>query len=78
MSSKKFEKFFVGLDIFGKPIGVSYKGSNTYQTRIGAFCTLISYVIMGMNLSMLIFDFYDHSNQSENINDIRIDPWSTD
>ena len=37
---------FVGLDSYGVPVTVNYRGSDTYRTRCGAFLSLISLVIL--------------------------------
>ena len=37
---KSFQNYFKSYDGYGEPIQVSYKGSPTYQTGIGAILTL--------------------------------------
>ena len=64
---RKLESFIVGQDIFGHAIGVHYRGSDTYQTRLGAFFTFVSYGFMLANLITLFTAFADGSNQSEGI-----------
>ena len=49
MKSSLIDKV-VERDIFGHPIHVNYKGSDTYQTRIGALCTVVTYTLMVFNL----------------------------
>ena len=61
----RIDKFFLALDIFGHPIGVNYKGNDTYQTRLGAFFTLATYTFMLINLGTLITAFFNGSNQDE-------------
>jgi transglutaminase-like putative cysteine protease len=39
-------KFFKKIDVFGAPVGVNYNGSETYQTKMGACCTLLSILIV--------------------------------
>jgi hypothetical protein len=34
------------LDIFGQPIGVNYQGESSYKTKVGAFFSLCTMVIM--------------------------------
>ena len=61
----RIDKFFLTLDIFGHPIGVNYKGNDTYQTRLGAFFTLATYTLMLINLGTLFTAFFTGSNQDE-------------
>ena len=44
---------FQGIDKFGQSIGVFYRGSDVFQTKLGALCTL---VVFGLVLSYLLFD----------------------
>ena len=44
-----FSKFFVSIDDYGEPVGVSYKGEGSYKTALGALLTL------GMRVLMLLF-----------------------
>ena len=53
MVKSSFMKFLVDRDIFGEPITVLYKGSNTYKTKIGAFCAISVTVLMLMNALIL-------------------------
>lgn len=48
------------FDIFGAPIGLNYKGENTFSTRIGGLCTLILYTIL-INLAVddILSYFFD-------------------
>ena len=47
--SEKFKSF----DSFGQPIGVFYRGSDVYQTKFGALCSLL---VFSLVLSYLLFD----------------------
>jgi len=38
---------FKSLDMFGHPIGVNFKGSEVYRTKLGALVSLIAYTIIG-------------------------------
>ena len=42
--------FLVSLDMFGHPVGVNYKGSGVFQTKLGAFVTLVVQALMVFNL----------------------------
>ena len=37
---------FISLDSFGVPIGVNYRGNDAYKTRLGAFFSIITFVLM--------------------------------
>ena len=41
--------FLVGRDSYGQPIGINYKGSGTYQTKLGALFTLATLIIIIIN-----------------------------
>ena len=78
MSGSKFVRFFVGLDTFGRPLSVNYKGSDTYQTKLGAVFTVVSYALMAVNLVNLMTAFVSNSNQVEKTNLLTTDNWKTD
>ena len=58
------EKIIV-QDVYGHPVGVHYKGSDTYKTRLGAFCTLATYALIFFNLTVLIVAFMNESKRDE-------------
>ena len=64
MSFTQFRKWVVSQDIFGHPITVNYKGGDTFQTRLGAICTLLYYVLVLFNTVTLFTTFFDNSNMS--------------
>ncbi len=43
---KMMKKVVNKLDIFGQPIGVNYQGESSYKTKVGAFFSLFTMVIM--------------------------------
>ena len=59
--NSKIADFFTGFDIYGHAVGVHYKGSDTFKTRMGALCTFITYALMTVNLITLISAFLDGS-----------------
>ena len=59
-------ELFKDVDIFGHPIKINYRGSDTYKTKLGAFVTLLTYALIIFNTITLIQAFLDHSNQEEN------------
>ena len=56
-----FSDFIVSFDIFGHPVGVNYKGEDTFKTRFGAFCTIAMYVLTVLSLTTLTTAFADNS-----------------
>ena len=42
--------YLTSFDIFGQSVGVTYKGDGALKTRLGAFVTLITYVLITINL----------------------------
>ena len=63
--TSKFAKFFVARDIFGQAITVNYKGSDAYRTKMGALCTILTYVLILINGISLVEGFLNGSKQSE-------------
>ena len=57
--------YFTSFDIFGHQFSVSYKGDRTLKTRVGAFLTISTYVLMMVNLFNLGVQFVDKSAQKE-------------
>ena len=51
--------------MYGHVIGVHYRGSGSYQTKLGAFVTLATYVLMIINMVTLFIAFKDGSKQDE-------------
>ena len=37
---------FIGLDTYGVPVTVNYRGDDTYKTRFGALLSLLSYFLL--------------------------------
>ena len=72
-TKKQFKKFLVGQDIYGYSIGVNYRGSEEYKTRLGTACTFFSYILMLFNLTNLLIAFIDGSRQEEKISTIQFD-----
>jgi hypothetical protein len=57
--------FLVDLDFYGQPITINYKGSDSYKTKFGSFCSLCTYALILFNLLSLLRGFTDGSKQSE-------------
>ena len=61
MTKGSFTKFFVQRDVFGQPINVLYKGSETYQTKLGALFTFVMLILTLINAYSLVVGFFDGS-----------------
>ena len=57
----RLEDLILSQDMYGHAIGVHYRGSDAYQTRLGALCTLVTYALMLVNLITLSTAFSDGS-----------------
>ena len=64
--TSRFLSWIVDKDIFGQPVGVNYEGSDSFKTKVGALITVLTYLVMLMNLSTLLTAFADGSRQEEN------------
>ena len=53
----RLKSMFVDLDMYGHKIGVSYRGREAYKTRLGAFVTLATYILMTVNALSLLTAF---------------------
>ena len=42
----KVADFLVARDMYGYAVGLNYRGSDKYQTKIGAILTLVTYALM--------------------------------
>ena len=54
-----------GLDFYGHPVGVNYRGSHTYGTKLGALCSIMTTVLICINSATLIASFANKSDQTE-------------
>ena len=61
----RLEQIIVNRDIYGHNIGVHYRGSDSFKTRLGAFVTLITYLLISFNFERLLVAFKDGSKQEE-------------
>jgi len=41
-----FSALWRSLDIYGHPVGVTYKGKDTYQTKLGALFSFFTYILV--------------------------------
>ena len=61
----KFVDFLVARDIYGVPVKVLYNGSDVYKTRMGSFCTMLTYALLLLNVILLTQGYLDGSKQVE-------------
>ena len=66
-------KFLTNLDIYGRAIGVHYGGEDAYKTRLGAFMTIVTYVLCLINSYNLLVQFVSKSAQKEGYSSIKVD-----
>ena len=57
-----FLNFIVDQDIFGHAIKVNYRSKDAFKTRLGAFCTIGTYILIAINFTTLMAAFIDGSN----------------
>ena len=71
-----FVDILVNQDIYGHQIGINYKGSGAYKTKLGAFFTLATYVLIVINLVTLMQDFVSNERQDEKNTEVYLDRFS--
>ena len=59
--------YVVSKDIYGHPVGINYRGSDSFQTKMGALCTLATLIVVIVNSSSLVKAFFDSSKQDEKV-----------
>ena len=59
--------FLVDKDVYGHPVGINYRGSDSFKTKMGAFCTLTTLIVVLLNTTTLVTAFFDGSRQDEKV-----------
>ena len=72
---KRFSDCIVNFDIFGHPVGVNFKGEDTFKTRVSAFCTVEMYMLTIFSLTTLITAFNDNSKLEVSVLRSTYDPF---
>ena len=72
----KIEDFLVGQDAYGQAVSINYRGSDSFKTKLGALCTLITTVIMLVNFGSLMSAYTKGSRQEEKSQTLQFDPWT--
>ena len=65
---QRASKYFAnmkGCDMFGHPISVNYKGSDSYPTFVGTFVSIVIMVLMAINFLTLTSEFMTGRKQDE-------------
>ena len=60
-------------DVFGSPIGVHYKGGDTFKTGLGSFFTLVAFIFVTINMVTLLIEFKSGAKQDEKTETTRED-----
>jgi len=55
---------FIGLDMYGYPIGVNYKGESAFKTKLGAVLTMLTYAAV-LTYSLVKFNRLVHRDRPE-------------
>ena len=55
----------IGLDIYGHPVGVHMGGKGSYQTKFGAFCTIVTFVLALINTLKIGGAYLNKTDQTE-------------
>ena len=66
-----FGKFLEKFDIYGYPIGLQYRGNETYRTALGGVLTLITFTLICINTVDLATQYLDNSAQKEQKNTVQ-------
>lgn len=72
----KLQDIIISFDIFGHPVGVNYRGEDTFKTRFGAFCTLAVYILTVVNLTTLIKAYTNQSKLEKSTQASIFDPFT--
>ena len=73
MARSSLTKYLLKLDRFGHRMEMHYQGSATYQTLFGSLVTVLTYVLILINLVTIFSAFINNDNQTEVIRRINID-----
>ena len=44
------------LDLFGAPVGVTFKGESYYKTKIGGIVTLLLFLLCGSSITLSVYE----------------------
>ena len=63
--SNRVVEWLVNWDMYGHPIGVSYKGGDAFKSKLGSLCSIVMYCVMFANFVTILQAFNDGSKQDE-------------
>ena len=63
--SASIARLMKGLDIYGHPVTITYKGNSSYNTLLGGFLSLATFMLVAANTVQLVTDFFTYENQQE-------------
>ena len=70
---RKYLKNLTGFDLFGHTIGVNFRDSQTFDTKLSAVVSFVMLCFMLMNLVFLSIAFQNGSKQVEKTTFIQVD-----
>lgn len=59
---RKIRKFTQDLDIYGQQVQFNYKGKSTYQTGVGGFFTILTYLFIVYSLATSFIELANNEN----------------
>lgn len=65
MKTNRCSENISSIDIYGRPIGVAFKGRSTFRTKLGACLSLCTFVVIFVYALLLALAFTQGSRQSE-------------
>ena len=71
--TRKYLKNLTGIDLFGHTIGVNFRDSQTFDTKLSAVVSFVTLSFMMINLAFLLIAFQDGSRQEETTTFIQVD-----
>ena len=65
------------LDIFGAPVGLTYKGADTFKTMIGGCFSLTTIIVIFVSATVLLVDHFQNEDDDQIISSI-FKPYNTE
>ena len=76
--AQRLSDIIVDQDIYGHQIGVHYQGSDTFKTKLGALCSILTYTIIIANFITLVVDFKDNNRWEIASTELTFDRFNSD
>ena len=58
------------LDMFGVPVGVTFKGEPDHKTRLGGFITIFLFLLFSSNFLLYLFSMFIDPHYKQNVENI--------